>query len=92
MQKRIRLLIAALWTALLFWGIPCMSVCAETSEKGWISKPVQVVGFLVIFTVVCGVTAYFVMRPSLKKLKESRKNINLAEEPKVSEPESEWEE
>lgn len=34
----------------------------------------QIIGILCIFTVTCGVTAYVVMRPSLKKLRDVRNN------------------
>lgn len=46
------------------------------TEESWTvewTKGQKVAGFLVIFTVFCGGTAYLVMRPSLKKLKEAKK-------------------
>lgn len=45
----------------------------EVQTKDAPSKTVKMVGFLAIFTVACGGTAYLVMRPSLKKLKEAKR-------------------
>lgn len=70
---------------LMLWGMPvgngasaaetapaqtAVTTEAETEEEP--SKAVKIIGFLAIFTVACGVTAYMVMRPSLKKLKEAK--------------------
>lgn len=44
----------------------------ETKKPASSGKTKKIVGVLCIFTVSCGVTAYLVMRPSLKKLKEAK--------------------
>ncbi len=48
-----------------------ISVTAEAEDKG-MSKGIKIAGFLGIFTLSMGVTAYIVMRPKLKMLKEAR--------------------
>ncbi len=45
-------------------------------EDKEISKGAKIAGFLGIFTVSMGVTAYIIIRPKLKRLKEIRKNTN----------------
>ncbi len=47
------------------------SVTAEAEGEG-MSKGTKIAGFLGIFTLSMGVTAYIVMRPQLKMLKEAR--------------------
>ncbi len=44
----------------------------ETKEDGH-SKNVKIAGFLIIFTVAMGITAFIVVRPKLKMLKEVNK-------------------
>lgn len=44
----------------------------QSQTEQW-TKGQKIAGFLVIFTVFCGGTAYLVMRPSLKKLKEAKR-------------------
>ncbi len=41
-------------------------------ESNDMSKGVKIAGFLVIFTLSMGVTAYIVMRPKIKMLKEAK--------------------
>ena len=62
-------------------AMPAAAQAAETTEsvqtdetKKAVSsgKTKKIVGVLCIFTVSCGVTAYLVMQPSLKKLKEAK--------------------
>lgn len=69
---------------LLLWGIslgngvsaaetaPIQTTVTEEQKKDEPSRTTRIVGFLAIFTVACGVTAYLVMRPSLKRLKEAK--------------------
>lgn len=51
----------------------------ETTAVESPSKTGQIVGVLAIFTVTCGITAYLVMRPSLKKLREAKENVSSAD-------------
>lgn len=70
---------------LMLWGMPVgngvsaaetapaqTAVTTEVQTEEEPSKAVKIIGFLAIFTVACCVTAYMVMRPSLKKLKEAK--------------------
>lgn len=65
---------------MLIFCCPVISIAAETTipateivqetEDNEPSKTMKIVQFLVIFTVAMGVTAYIVVRPKLKLLKE----------------------
>lgn len=46
------------------------SDAAEAAETGATTD--QILGIIAIFTVTCGVTAFLVMRPTLKRLKAAR--------------------
>ncbi|MCD8219565.1 MAG: hypothetical protein LUC50_04245 [Ruminococcus sp.] len=50
----------------------------ESTSGGW-TKGKKIAGFLVLFTIACGGTAYLVMRPSLKKLKETKQQTQETE-------------
>lgn len=50
-------------------------VYAETAEESeGVSKGVKIAGFMAIFTLSMGITAYIVMRPKIKMLKEAKQN------------------
>ncbi|MBQ8688025.1 MAG: hypothetical protein IJ512_05700 [Ruminococcus sp.] len=51
---------------------PVQEIVQETEEEEP-SKAMKIVQFLAIFTVAMGVTAYIVVRPKLKLLKEAKK-------------------
>lgn len=92
MEKRWKIWLVCVLSALLLWGMPvgngvsaaetapaqtAVTTEAQTEEEP--SKTVKIIGFLAIFTVACGVTAYVVMRPSLKKLKEAKQQAAQTE-------------
>lgn len=76
-------------SVLMLWGFSADTVHAEettapteaaTSEKDTdAGRAGKVVGFLAVFTIVCGTTAYLVMRPSLKRLKDAKRTSDPAE-------------
>ncbi len=82
-------LCCVLASVLMLWGLSVGTVYAEettafteavvSEEDADAGKAGKIVGFLAIFTVVCGTTAYLVMRPSLKRLKEAKKASDPAE-------------
>ena len=45
---------------------------SQESEEKELSKGAKIAGFLVIFTISMGVTAFIIVRPKLKMLKEAR--------------------
>lgn len=57
---------------------------ASASEEKETGKTGKILGFLAIFTVACGGTAYLVMRPSLRKLREAKEQAKSSE-PKTKE-------
>lgn len=92
MEKRWKKGLVCVLSALLLWGIPMgnsvsaaetapaqTAVTTEAQTGKEPSKAVKIIGFLAIFTVACGVTAYLVMRPSLKKLKEAKQQAAQTE-------------
>ncbi len=81
MRRWLKKWLCVLSAALLLWAFPCGAVCAAetttvpaetTVADTGLSKPVKVVGFLVIFTVTCGATTFFVMRSRLKTLRAEK--------------------
>ncbi|MGN1403195.1 MAG: hypothetical protein ACI4XB_02610 [Ruminococcus sp.] len=91
MEKRWKKGLVCVLSALLLWGMPVgngvsaaetapeQTVATEAQTEEEPSKAVKIIGFLAIFTVACGVTAYVVMRPSLKKLKEAKQQAAQTE-------------
>ena len=75
MQRRWKQVLCSLLGVLLLAGslLTVPAAAAETTDDAKDSGNTrQIVQTLVIFTVVCGVTAFLVMRPSLKKLKAAK--------------------
>ena len=66
------LLAGSLLTVLAETTAPQTTAAESTDDAKDSGNTRQIVQTLVIFTVTCGVTAFLVMRPSLKKLKAAK--------------------
>lgn len=83
-KRLLCLLCMLLLGSCLLWSMPVSAAKADTTasatqtteaadtDEDSDNKTGQIVLVLVIFTVTCGVTAYVVAHPSLKKLKAAR--------------------
>lgn len=81
-MKRLLTVILCAFTLLMCGGI-CVSaedihteetsVSRQQTEEEGPSRSVKIAGFLVIFTLAMGVTAYFTAAPKLKKIKKLKK-------------------
>ena len=79
MKQRIFMLIGSAVTSISAYAEPMAETTGvsehiqQDKEDSTPSRGVKIAGFLVIFTVAMGTTAFIVVKPKLKKLKTTKK-------------------